>query len=74
MRSIFDLIAEALVDEEPVKLPGFGRFEVVRRAPRAGRAFMTGETVPVSARRTVAFHPSRKLRDAMTLALRTPHR
>jgi len=74
VRSIFDLMAEALVDEEAVKLPGFGKFEVVSRAPRAGRAFATGEDVPVAAHRTVAFRPSRKLREEMTLALRPPRR
>jgi len=74
VRSIFDLMAEALVDEEAVKLPGFGKFEVVSRAPRAGRAFSTGEEVAVAAHRTVAFRPSRKLRDEMTLALRPPRR
>lgn len=45
-----------------VRLSGFGNFELRDKASRPGRNPKTGESVPVSARRVVAFKPGQKLR------------
>ncbi|EJS89345.1 integration host factor subunit alpha [Pasteurella multocida subsp. multocida str. Anand1_buffalo] len=44
------------------KLSGFGNFELRDKSSRPGRNPKTGESVPVSARRVVAFKPGQKLR------------
>ena len=40
-----------------MKLSGFGNFELRNKASRPGRNPKTGESIPVSARRVVAFKP-----------------
>lgn len=69
VRSLFDLVVEALGDEDVVKLPGFGKFEVVYRRARTARVPLTGAAVALDGRRSVAFRPSTKLREAMTESL-----
>lgn len=58
----FEEIRIALETGEDVKLSGFGNFELRDKASRPGRNPKTGESVPVSARRVVAFKPGQKLR------------
>ncbi|GJH42495.1 integration host factor subunit alpha [Pasteurella canis] len=58
----FEEIRVALEDGKDVKLSGFGNFELRDKASRPGRNPKTGESVPVSARRVVAFKPGQKLR------------
>ena len=56
-------ITEYLLDSGgEVKLSGFGNFELRNKASRPGRNPKTGESIPVSARRVVAFKPGQKLR------------
>ena len=43
-----------------MKLSGFGNFELRNKASRPGRNPKTGESIPVSARRVVAFKPGQK--------------
>jgi DNA-binding protein HU-beta len=47
---------------EEVSLPGFGKFVVVNRAPRAGRNPRTGEAVTIEAKRAVKFLTSSNLK------------
>ena len=47
---------------ESVKLSGFGNFQLRDKKQRPGRNPKTGESVPISARRVVTFHPSPKLK------------
>ena len=60
--TFFEEIRDALARGEPVKLSGFGNFELRDKKQRPGRNPKTGEVVPVSARRVVTFHPSQKLK------------
>jgi len=55
-------IVEALESNQPVKLSGFGNFELRDKNSRPGRNPKTGEYVPVSARRVVTFKPGQKLK------------
>ncbi|OGT65114.1 MAG: integration host factor subunit alpha [Gammaproteobacteria bacterium RIFCSPHIGHO2_12_FULL_45_9] len=58
----FHYICTALEKGQPVKLSGFGNFELHDKKQRPGRNPRTGEAVPVSARRVVTFRCGQKLK------------
>jgi integration host factor subunit alpha len=58
----FNQIRSSLVDNEQVKLSGFGNFDLRDKKARPGRNPKTGEQVAVSARRVVTFRPGQKLK------------
>ena len=58
--TFFQLVKDALVQEEKVKLQGFGVFQVVRRRGKTGKHPQTGKPVSVAPRRSVVFRVSRK--------------
>ncbi|MCL7824692.1 integration host factor subunit alpha [Pasteurella multocida] len=62
VENFFEEIRVALETGEDVKLSGFGNFELRDKSSRPGRNPKTGESVPVFARRVVAFKPGQKLR------------
>ena len=62
VEAFFDIVHEALVRGEDVKLSGFGNFNIRRKAPRPGRNPRTGEAIPIEARNVVTFHASAKLK------------
>jgi integration host factor subunit alpha len=62
VEAFFDLINDALVQGNEVKLSGFGNFQIRSKAPRPGRNPRTGEVIPIEARSVVTFHASAKLK------------
>lgn len=62
VEDFFEEIKNMLANNEPVKLSGFGNFELRTKSERPGRNPRTGEEVPISARRVVTFHSGHKLR------------
>ena len=58
----FEEIRQSLIDNEQVKLSGFGNFDLRDKRARPGRNPKTGEDIPVSARRVVTFRPGQKLK------------
>ena len=58
----FQELIRALANNEPVKLSGFGNFELRNKGERPGRNPKTGQGVSISARRVVTFHAGQKLR------------
>jgi len=58
-RELVDLfieeVAASLAEAKQVKLSGFGNFELRDKNERPGRNPITGESIPVSARRVVTF-------------------
>ncbi|MBU2862709.1 integration host factor subunit alpha [Reinekea marina] len=58
----FEEIRESLVNNEQVKLSGFGNFDLRDKRQRPGRNPKTGEEIPISARRVVTFRPGQKLK------------
>ncbi|MCF2612671.1 MULTISPECIES: HU family DNA-binding protein [Fusobacterium] len=58
--SILDLIQETLLSGEDVNFIGWGKLEVVQRAPRLGRNPKTGEEVQIDSRRGIKFKPGKK--------------
>ena len=58
IHEVLSEIREALVDEEDVKLTGFGTFKVHNKKERMGRNPKTKEPAVISARKTVSFRAS----------------
>jgi integration host factor subunit alpha len=60
---MLELMQDAMVDGDTVKLSRFGNFNVRAKRQRIGRNPKTGEEVPITPRRVVTFRPSQMLRD-----------
>jgi integration host factor subunit alpha len=58
----FEEVRCSLEDDTPVKLSGFGNFDLRDKSERPGRNPKTGEEIPISARRVVTFRPGQKLK------------
>ena len=63
--AMFELMREALMAGENVKLTAFGSLQVRSRAERLGRNPRTGTEHRISPRQTVVFTPSAQLREAL---------
>ena len=66
------LIVETFFELEKgdtVKIPGLGNFSVRDKVARPGRNLKTGETVTITERRVVTFHPSGTLNSRVTTNL-----
>ena len=64
---LFQELSDSLISGNPVRLSGFGNFELRNKAERPGRNPKTGEEVPVSARRVVTFRAGQKLRSQVEI-------
>ncbi|MDZ7808933.1 MAG: integration host factor subunit alpha [Arhodomonas sp.] len=62
VESFFEEIRTSLEQGVPVKLSGFGNFDLRDKNQRPGRNPKTGEEIPISARRVVTFRPGQKLK------------
>jgi len=60
--SFFQELEACLADGEPMKLSGFGNFDLRDKKERPGRNPKTSEDIPIPARRVVTFRPGQKLR------------
>jgi integration host factor subunit alpha len=58
----FEEIRNSLECGEPVKLSGFGNFNLRDKNQRPGRNPKTGEEIPITARRVVTFRAGHKLK------------
>jgi len=58
----FEQIRQTLESGEPVKLSGFGKFDLRDKSQRPGRNPKTGQAIPITARRVVTFHAGQKLK------------
>ena len=58
----FNEIRDSLIENEQVKLSGFGNFDLRDKRQRPGRNPKTGEEIAISARRVVTFRPGQKLK------------
>ena len=67
----FEQIRDSLADNRPVKLSGFGNFDLRDKSERPGRNPKTGEEIPISARRVVTFRPGQKLKQRVEGYART---
>ena len=62
VEAFFEIIHQALVSGDDVRMSSFGNFNIRRKAPRPGRNPRTGEAIPIKARNVVTFHASHKLK------------
>jgi len=62
VESFFEGVKATLAQGEPVKLSGFGCFELRDKSGRPGRNPKTGEAIPITARRVVTFKTGQKLK------------
>lgn len=60
---MLEMLEDALVAGDTVKLSRFGNFNVRAKRQRIGRNPKTGEEVPITRRRVVTFRPSQMLRE-----------
>ena len=58
----FEEIKSALEQSKPVKIFGFGKFELRDKTSRPGRNPKTGEEIAVTARRVTTFRSGQKLK------------
>ena len=63
----FEEMAQALEENVPIKLSGFGNFELRDKRQRPGRNPKTGEEIPITARRVVTFRPGQKLKQRVEM-------
>ena len=68
VEAILDLMTDALVAGENVKISGFGTFLLRDKAERIGRNPKTGVEVPITPRRVLTFRASQTLRDRVSEA------
>jgi integration host factor subunit alpha len=58
----FEEIKSSLEQGKPIKISGFGKFELRDKVSRPGRNPKTGEEIPITARRVVTFRAGQKLK------------
>ncbi len=58
----FQELEASLAEAEPIRLSGFGNFDLRDKVARPGRNPKTGEKVPIPARRVVTFKAGLKLK------------
>ena len=68
---LFEEIRLALESNQPVKLSGFGNFDLRDKRQRPGRNPKTGEEIPITARRVVTFKAGQKLRQRIVVIINT---
>ena len=66
VEDFFQEIRDSLINNEAVKLSGFGNFELIDKKSRPGRNPKTGENVTIKARSVVTFRAGNKLRHKIT--------
>lgn len=65
VESLLEIIKTTLGRGEPVKIAGFGVFEVKEKKARLGRNPQTGEAITIEKRRVLSFKASQILRQAV---------
>ena len=66
VEAFFDEIKKSLINNEEVKLSGFGNFKILNKRERPGRNPKTGKPAIISARKVVTFKAGQKLRKKMS--------
>lgn len=61
--SILDEMADAIAEEEALKISGFGSFVLRKKDERIGRNPKTGVEAPISSRTVMVFRASHVLKD-----------
>lgn len=59
----FDLFKDELAKGNKISVSGFGTFDISERAEREGRNPQTGETIKISASKSVKFKAGKELKE-----------
>jgi DNA-binding protein HU-beta len=62
---LFELMSEALAEDDKVTVPNFGTFQVTQRPARVGRNPATGAAITIAASKTVRFKVSKNLKEEL---------
>ena len=65
VETLIEIIKSTLASGEDIMISGFGKFQVIEKAPRKGRNPATGESMILNKRRVVTFKCAGKLKDQM---------
>ena len=63
VEAVLEHVAQALMNDEKVKISSFGTFSVREKRGRVGRNPKTGEEAAIDPRRVLVFRPSHVLKD-----------
>ena len=63
VEKVLDLVSDALVAGQTVKISSFGTFSVRSKGARVGRNPKTGEETPIPPRHVLSFRPSHLMKD-----------
>ena len=66
VEAFFDEIKKSLINNEEVKISGFGNFKILNKKERPGRNPKNGNPAIISARKVVTFKAGQKLRKKMS--------
>ena len=69
LKSVLDVIAKALANDESITLVGFGTFSVSTRASRTVRNPQTGKEMKVAEKKVVKFKVSKTLKESVCVIL-----
>ena len=67
VETVLNLMSDALVRGEQVKISSFGTFSVRDKKARIGRNPKTGEEVPITPRRVLTFRPSHLMKERVAV-------
>ena len=62
---LFELMGESLAGGDKITVPNFGTFQISERPARSGRNPATGETINISASKSVRFKVSKNLKEQL---------
>ena len=65
IETLIEIIKSTLASGEDIMISGFGKFQVIDKAPRKGRNPATGDSMILTKRRVVTFKCAGKLKDRM---------
>jgi len=63
LKSVLEIIAKSLANDETVTLIGFGSFSVTTRAARTGRNPQTGKEIQIAEKKVVKFNVGKNLKE-----------
>ena len=71
VETVLNLMSNALIRGEQVKISSFGTFSVRDKKARIGRNPKTGEEVPITPRRVLTFRPSHLMKERVAVGINT---
>ena len=64
--SLFEIMKDELIQGNPVKISGFGKWTIMNKHARKGRNPKTGKSITIDARKVVSFKVSNVLRKTLS--------